>query len=180
MLAACGPGAQVYISLYLPTSPHIPLYLPAHRWRSSPYTSLYLPYLPISPSISLYLPGGGAGPSPRPPRAGASPLSPHISLHLPLLRVSPHISRHRLNLPISRTSRARALPNPSPSPSPSPSPNPDPDPNPNQELSLDNETDSPFAILAKDNDICWGGGRPDDITVIVSRVIDPTEVRLRR
>jgi hypothetical protein len=44
-----------------------------------------------------------------------------------------------------------------------------------QELSLDNEIDSPFAILAKDNDICWGGGRPDDITVIVSRVIDPTE-----
>ena len=44
-----------------------------------------------------------------------------------------------------------------------------------QELSLDNETDSPFAVLAKDNDICWGGGRPDDITVIVSRIIDPTE-----
>ena len=44
-----------------------------------------------------------------------------------------------------------------------------------QQLSLDGETDSPFAILAKDNDICWGGGRPDDITVIVSRVIDPTE-----
>ena len=31
-----------------------------------------------------------------------------------------------------------------------------------------------FAILAKDNGTCWGGGRPDDITVIVSRVIDPT------
>ena len=74
-------------------------------------------------------------------------------------------------------------PNPNPNPNrnrnrnrnPSPSPSPSPNPIPNQELSLDNEIDSPFAILAKDNDICWGGGRPDDITVIVSRVIDPTE-----
>ena len=39
--------------------------------------------------------------------------------------------------------------------------------------------ESPFAILAKDNDICWGGGRPDDITVIVSRVIDPAEEQLQ-
>ena len=44
-----------------------------------------------------------------------------------------------------------------------------------QELSLDSDTDSPFAVLAKDNDICWGGGRPDDITVVVSRVVDPTK-----
>lgn len=42
-------------------------------------------------------------------------------------------------------------------------------------LSLDTEVDSPFATLAKENDILWGGGRPDDITVIVSRVVDPTE-----
>ncbi len=39
-----------------------------------------------------------------------------------------------------------------------------------QELSLDRDTDSPFAVLAKDNDIMWGGGRPDDITVIVSHI----------
>jgi protein phosphatase PTC7 len=38
------------------------------------------------------------------------------------------------------------------------------------ERSLDRRTDSPFALLAKENDIMWGGGRPDDITVIVSRV----------
>ena len=42
-------------------------------------------------------------------------------------------------------------------------------------LSLDSDVDSPFATLAKENDILWGGGRPDDITVIVSRVVDPTE-----
>ena len=41
-----------------------------------------------------------------------------------------------------------------------------------QELSLDSSVDSPFALLAKDNDIMWGGGRPDDITVIVSTVVD--------
>ena len=92
----------------------------------------------------------------------------------PYLPLSPSIS---LDLPISPTSRAGAFPNPSPNANanPNPSPNPNPNPIPNQELSLDNEIDSPFAILAKDNDICWGGGRPDDITVIVSRVIDPTE-----
>ena len=38
------------------------------------------------------------------------------------------------------------------------------------ERSLDRDVDSPFALLAKDNDIMWGGGRPDDITVIVARV----------
>lgn len=38
-------------------------------------------------------------------------------------------------------------------------------------LSLSKDVDSPFAILAKDNDIMWGGGRPDDITVVVSRVV---------
>ena len=42
-------------------------------------------------------------------------------------------------------------------------------------MSLDNSVDSPFALLAKDNDIMWGGGRPDDITVIVATVVDTTE-----
>jgi protein phosphatase PTC7 len=41
------------------------------------------------------------------------------------------------------------------------------------ERSLDREVDSPFALLAKDNDIMWGGGRPDDITVIVARIDVP-------
>lgn len=42
-------------------------------------------------------------------------------------------------------------------------------------LSLDKNRDSPFAVLAKENDIMWGGGMPDDTTVVVSRVtIDPT------
>jgi len=36
--------------------------------------------------------------------------------------------------------------------------------------SLDTTRDGPFAILAKDNNYMWGGGHPDDITVIVSRV----------
>jgi len=44
-------------------------------------------------------------------------------------------------------------------------------------LSLDKMTDSPFAILAKDNGILWkNGGRKDDITVIVARV-DPVAVQ---
>jgi CBS domain-containing protein/serine/threonine protein phosphatase PrpC len=42
-----------------------------------------------------------------------------------------------------------------------------------QRLSLDKMIDSPFALLAKDNNILWkNGGRKDDITVIVARV-DP-------
>ena len=41
-----------------------------------------------------------------------------------------------------------------------------------KELSLDQSVDSPFALLAKDNDIMWGGGRPDDITVLVSFIVD--------
>ena len=37
--------------------------------------------------------------------------------------------------------------------------------------SIDKGTDGPFARLAKENDILWrGGGRPDDITVVVARV----------
>ncbi|CAH0478247.1 unnamed protein product [Peronospora belbahrii] len=38
------------------------------------------------------------------------------------------------------------------------------------DLSLDRSRDSPFARLAKENDLLWGGGVPDDITVIASRV----------
>lgn len=33
-----------------------------------------------------------------------------------------------------------------------------------RELSVDKEVDSPFAILAKENDIMWSGGMPDDCT----------------
>jgi protein phosphatase PTC7 len=40
-----------------------------------------------------------------------------------------------------------------------------------RELSLDTHRDSPFALLAKENDIMWGGGMPDDTTVIVGRVV---------
>lgn len=39
-----------------------------------------------------------------------------------------------------------------------------------REVSLDKERDSPFALLAKENDIMWGGGMPDDTTVIVARI----------
>jgi protein phosphatase PTC7 len=38
-----------------------------------------------------------------------------------------------------------------------------------RELSLDDTRDSPFALLAKENDIMWGGGMPDDVTVCVLR-----------
>jgi len=37
--------------------------------------------------------------------------------------------------------------------------------------SLDNSFDSPFAILAKENDIMWSGGMPDDCTVIAMHVV---------
>lgn len=40
-----------------------------------------------------------------------------------------------------------------------------------RERSLDKHRDSPFAILAKENDIMWGGGMPDDTTVVVARVV---------
>jgi protein phosphatase PTC7 len=39
-----------------------------------------------------------------------------------------------------------------------------------REQSLDKTKDSPFAILAKDNDILWSGGMPDDTTVVCARV----------
>ncbi|TMW61251.1 hypothetical protein Poli38472_013714 [Pythium oligandrum] len=38
------------------------------------------------------------------------------------------------------------------------------------DLSLDRTKDSPFARLAKENDLMWGGGMPDDITIIAARV----------
>jgi len=40
-----------------------------------------------------------------------------------------------------------------------------------RERSLDSVADSPFAILAKENDIMWSGGMPDDCTVIVAHVV---------
>ena len=40
-----------------------------------------------------------------------------------------------------------------------------------RELSLDKMTDSPFAILAKDNDIMWSGGMPDDCSVVAFHVV---------
>lgn len=40
-----------------------------------------------------------------------------------------------------------------------------------REHSLDNATDSPFALLAKENDIMWSGGMPDDCTVIAMHVV---------
>jgi protein phosphatase PTC7 len=46
------------------------------------------------------------------------------------------------------------------------------------ELSLDRTRDSPFARLAKENDLMWGGGMPDDITIIAARVMKKQEVPL--
>mmetsp|Transcript_48711 Transcript_48711/g.117846 ORF Transcript_48711/g.117846 Transcript_48711/m.117846 type:complete len:735 (-) Transcript_48711:1176-3380(-) len=40
-----------------------------------------------------------------------------------------------------------------------------------REKSLDSSTDSPFALLAKENDIMWSGGMPDDCTVVVAHVV---------
>jgi hypothetical protein len=38
-------------------------------------------------------------------------------------------------------------------------------------LSMDTTRDSPFSLLAKDNDIMWNlGGKPDDTVVIVTRM----------
>eukprot|EP00605_Chrysophyceae_sp_TOSAG23-4_P002576 GSChrysophyteH1.ASY1.ANO1.2843.1 assembled CDS len=44
-----------------------------------------------------------------------------------------------------------------------------------RELSLDKTKDSPFAVLAKDNDIMWSGGMPDDTTVLCARIYEPKE-----
>ncbi len=41
-----------------------------------------------------------------------------------------------------------------------------------REKMLDNDCNSPFALLAKDNDILWSGGMPDDCTVIVMRTFE--------
>lgn len=43
-----------------------------------------------------------------------------------------------------------------------------------RENSLDSSLDSPFAILAKENDIMWSGGMPDDCTVIAMHVVGKT------
>jgi protein phosphatase PTC7 len=40
-----------------------------------------------------------------------------------------------------------------------------------RENSLDSSLDSPFAILAKENDIMWSGGMPDDCIVIAMHVV---------
>eukprot|EP00560_Eucampia_antarctica_P006673 CAMPEP_0197823492 /NCGR_PEP_ID=MMETSP1437-20131217/841_1 /TAXON_ID=49252 ORGANISM="Eucampia antarctica, Strain CCMP1452" /NCGR_SAMPLE_ID=MMETSP1437 /ASSEMBLY_ACC=CAM_ASM_001096 /LENGTH=670 /DNA_ID=CAMNT_0043422699 /DNA_START=51 /DNA_END=2063 /DNA_ORIENTATION=- len=40
-----------------------------------------------------------------------------------------------------------------------------------RENSLDSSIDSPFAILAKENDIMWSGGMPDDCTIIGFHVV---------
>jgi protein phosphatase PTC7 len=37
--------------------------------------------------------------------------------------------------------------------------------------SLDSTLDSPFAILAKENDVMWSGGMPDDCTVLALHVV---------
>jgi len=37
--------------------------------------------------------------------------------------------------------------------------------------SVDRKVDSPFAILAKENDIMWSGGMPDDCTVIAMHIV---------
>ena len=34
-----------------------------------------------------------------------------------------------------------------------------------REVSIDTQRDSPFAVLAKENDVMWGGGMPDDTSV---------------
>eukprot|EP00603_Paraphysomonas_imperforata_P008408 CAMPEP_0114426742 /NCGR_PEP_ID=MMETSP0103-20121206/7963_1 /TAXON_ID=37642 ORGANISM="Paraphysomonas imperforata, Strain PA2" /NCGR_SAMPLE_ID=MMETSP0103 /ASSEMBLY_ACC=CAM_ASM_000201 /LENGTH=602 /DNA_ID=CAMNT_0001595729 /DNA_START=383 /DNA_END=2191 /DNA_ORIENTATION=+ len=39
--------------------------------------------------------------------------------------------------------------------------------------SLSKDKDSPFALLAKENDIMWGGGMPDDTTVVIMQLTHP-------
>ena len=40
-----------------------------------------------------------------------------------------------------------------------------------REYSIDTKRDSPFALLAKDNDVLWSqGGKPDDTCVVVARL----------
>lgn len=40
-----------------------------------------------------------------------------------------------------------------------------------RERAVDKRTDSPFALVAKEHDILWSGGMPDDVTVVVLRVV---------
>lgn len=47
-----------------------------------------------------------------------------------------------------------------------------------REMSLRKDIDSPFALLAKDNDIMWSGGMPDDTTVLAARIHLPASVIL--
>ena len=42
-----------------------------------------------------------------------------------------------------------------------------------RENSLNSQLDGPFAILAKENDILWSGGMPDDCTIIAFHVVQP-------
>jgi len=47
-----------------------------------------------------------------------------------------------------------------------------------RENSVNSEVDSPFAVLAKENDIMWSGGMPDDCTVLAIHVVgrDPNDL----
>lgn len=47
-----------------------------------------------------------------------------------------------------------------------------------RENSLDNTIDSPFALLAKENDIMWSGGMPDDCTVLAMHVVGKESIAL--
>lgn len=40
-----------------------------------------------------------------------------------------------------------------------------------RDRSLRDDIDSPFAILAKENDIMWSGGMPDDCSIVVLHVV---------
>ena len=44
-----------------------------------------------------------------------------------------------------------------------------------REYSIDTHRDSPFALLAKENDLLWKlGGKPDDTVVVVARIDAPS------
>ena len=50
-----------------------------------------------------------------------------------------------------------------------------------REESLNRHKESPFSLLAKENDILWGyGGRPDDTSVIAMRVVDKNKSMMPR
>ena len=48
-----------------------------------------------------------------------------------------------------------------------------------RDRSLREDIDSPFAILAKENDIMWSGGMPDDCSVIVFHVVGDKSLSMR-